>query len=52
MSVCCYNRCHGHTVKGFGVLWDNIYERLCCYNRFHSDDVKAFCYLLDNIYNQ
>jgi hypothetical protein len=24
--VCCYNRCHGNAVKGFSVLWDNIYD--------------------------
>jgi hypothetical protein len=26
IMMMCYNRCHGNAVKGFGVLWDNIYD--------------------------
>jgi hypothetical protein len=28
MNACCYNRCHGNTVKGFWALWDNIYDHV------------------------
>jgi hypothetical protein len=36
-------------IKGFWVLWDNIYECVC-YNRCHSNALKGFWVLWDNIY--
>jgi hypothetical protein len=27
--MCCYSLCHGNAVKGFWLLWNNIYDYVC-----------------------
>jgi hypothetical protein len=37
-------------VKGYWVLWDNVYGDACCYSRCHGNVVETCWSLLNNIY--